>query len=157
MGNDDHRVVLLQLTHQLLHLHGGAGVQCAGGLVHQQHFGLHRQCTGDAQTLLLAAGKAQRALFQAVLHLVPQGRAPQAAFHQLVQLSLIAHAVQLGAVGDVVVNAHGEGIGLLEHHAHPAAQVGKLHFPGKDVLALQPHITLDEHIRHKVVHAVEGL
>ena len=53
------------------------------------------------------------------------------------------HGAQLGAVGDVVVNAHGERIGLLEHHAHPAAQVGELHFPGKDVLALEPHIALD--------------
>ena len=97
------------------------------------------------------------ALFQAILHLVPQGCAPQRAFHQLVQLGLIAHAVQLGAVGDVVVDAHGEGVCLLEHHAHAAAQVGQLHLAGKDVLALQPYIALDAHTRHKVVHAVQGL
>ena len=43
----------------------------------------------------------------------------------------------------VVVDAHGEGVRLLEHHAHAAAQVGQLHLAGKDVLALQPHIALD--------------
>ena len=157
MGDDDHGVVLFQLAHQLFHLHGRAGVQCAGGLVHQQHLGLDRQCPGNAKTLLLPAGKAKGALFQAVLHLIPQGGAPQRAFHQLVQLGLIAHAVQLGAVSDVVVDAHGEGVCLLEHHAHTAAQVGQLHLAGKDIRALQPYIALDAYARHKVVHAVQGL
>ena len=155
VGDDDHGVVLFQLAHQLLHLHGGAGVQGAGGLVHQQHFGLDSQGAGDAQPLLLAAGQAQGALFQAVLHLIPQGGAPQAAFHQLIQLCLIAHAVEPGAIGDVVVDAHGEGVCLLEHHAHPAAQVGELHVPGEDVLPVEADIPLDAHARHQVVHAVE--
>ena len=64
MGHDDHSVVLFQLAHQLLHLHGGAGVQGAGGLIHQQDFWLDSQGAGNAQALLLAAGKAQSALFQ---------------------------------------------------------------------------------------------
>ncbi len=65
--------------------------------------------------------------------------------------------MELGAVGDIVVDAHGEGIGLLEHHAHPAAQVGELHLPGKDILALQPDIALDADARHQIVHPVQGL
>ena len=35
-------------------------------------FGLDSQSAGNAQALLLAAGKAQSALFQAVLDLVPE-------------------------------------------------------------------------------------
>ncbi len=127
MGDDDHGVVLFQLAHQLFHLHGGAGVEGAGGLVHQQDFGLDSQSPGDAQALLLAAGEAQRALFQAVFHLVPEGSAPQGAFHQLIQLRLIADAVELRTVSNIVVDAHGEGVRLLEDHAHAAAQVGQLH------------------------------
>ena len=36
--------------------------------------------------------------------------------------ALECDAVQPGAVGDVVVNAHGERVWLLEHHADPLAQ-----------------------------------
>jgi len=46
---------------------------------------------------------------------------------QLIQLRLIADAVELGAVSNIVVDAHGEGVRLLEDHAHAAAQVGQLH------------------------------
>ena len=157
MGHDDHSVVLFQLAHQLLHLHGGAGVQSAGGLIHQQDFGLDSQGAGNAQALLLAAGKAQSTLFQAVLDLVPEGGTLQGAFHQLVQLCLVVHTVQPGAVGDVIVDAHGEGVGLLEHHAHPAAQLGGLHLAGKDILPFQADIALDADPGHKVVHPVQGL
>ena len=157
VGDDDHGVVLFQLAHELLHLHGRTGVQGAGGFVHQQHFGLNSQGAGDAKALLLAAGKAQRALFQAVLHFVPEGRTPQRAFHQLIQLGFIAHAVELGAVGDVIVDAHGEGVCLLEHHAHPAAQAGELHLLGKDVLPFEPDVALDADAGDQIVHAVEGL
>ena len=112
------------------------GSRAEVGFVHQQDFGLDGQGAGDAQALLLAARQAQGALFQPVLDLVPQGRAPQAALDDLVQLGLVAHAVQLGAVGDVVVDAHGEGVGLLKDHAHAAAQGGQHHVGSEDVLAL---------------------
>ena len=34
--------------------------------------------------------------------------------------------------GDIIVDGHGEGVGLLEHHAHPAAQLGGLHLAGSN-------------------------
>ena len=43
---------------------------------------------------------------------------------------LAADAVGAGAVGDVVVDAHGEGIGLLKHHADLTAQRGSRPSPG---------------------------
>ena len=51
---------------------------------------------GDAQPLLLAAGQAQGALFQPVLHLVPDGGAREGVLHDLVQLHLGADAVGPG-------------------------------------------------------------
>ena len=75
----------------------------------------------------------------------------------LVQLCLVVHTVQPGAVGDVIVDAHGERVGLLEHHAHPAAQLGGLHLAGKDILPFQADIPLDADPGHKVVHPVQGL
>src|SRR6516164_9780087 len=64
VGDDDDRVLLLQLVDQLLDLRGGDGIEGRGRLVHQQHLRLHRQSPGDAQPLLLAAGERGPGVFQ---------------------------------------------------------------------------------------------
>ena len=98
--------------------------------------GLDGQGAGDAQALLLAARQAQGGLFQPVFHLVPDGGLTQGLLHHLVQgFSLLRTAVGAGAVGHVVVDGHGEGVGLLEHHADAPAQVGDVHAGGVDLLA----------------------
>ena len=71
-------------------MRGGDGVQRRAGLVHQQHLGLDGDGAGDAQPLLLAAGEAQAALVQAVLDLVPERGAAQAALDDLVQRGAVA-------------------------------------------------------------------
>ena len=53
----------------------------------QEHLGLDGDGAGDAQALLLAAGEAERALVQAVLDLVPQRGAAQAALDDLVEVA----------------------------------------------------------------------
>ena len=62
-----------------------------------------------------------------------------------------------GAVGHVVVDRHGKGVGLLEHHADAPAQVGDGHAGGEDVLPVIEHLPLHAHPLHQVVHAVERL
>ena len=59
-----------------------------------------------------------------------------------------------GAVGDVVIDAHGKGIGLLEHHADVAAQLVDIHAGSKNVLAVVFHFSGDFDIGNQVVHAV---
>ena len=61
------------------------------------------------------------------------------------------------AIGHVVINAHGEGIRLLEDHADALAQQVHVHFAGKNILAVQRDGALDAAALHEVVHAVEGL
>ena len=39
---------------------GGGRIQCAGGFVAQQYFGVAGQCTGDRHALFLAAGQVGR-------------------------------------------------------------------------------------------------
>lgn len=121
----------------------------------QSGLGLGGQSARNAQALLLAAGKAQGALFQAVFHLVPEGGAPQGAFHQLIQLRLIADAVELGAVSNIVVDAHGEGVRLLEDHADRAAQFVHIRRRVVDVGALVGHGAGDFHAVNQIVHPVE--
>jgi hypothetical protein len=49
-------------------------VERRGRLVHEQHLRLHRDRSGDAQPLLLAAGEPAAWLIQPVLDLVSESR-----------------------------------------------------------------------------------
>ena len=155
MRHHDHRVLALELAHEILDLGGGDGVERAGGLVHQQHFRAHRQRARDAQALLLAAGEPERVLLQTILHLVPDGGVAQALFHDGVQILALLDAVRARAERHVVVHAHREGVGLLKHHAYATAQA--VHVDGAvRILAVQRDLALDAAALHEVVHAVEA-
>jgi hypothetical protein len=87
--DDDDRVALLELEHQVLDRRGGDRVQGRARLVHEDHLGLDRHRAGDAQALLLAAGHAERVRLEAVLDLVPQRRPAQRALDDLVHVPFI--------------------------------------------------------------------
>ncbi len=58
VGDDHHGVAaLIQFAQDRQHFLAGLGVQCAGRLVRQDNFAAVDQRTGDADALLLAAGK----------------------------------------------------------------------------------------------------
>ncbi|MPN09027.1 hypothetical protein SDC9_156315 [bioreactor metagenome] len=156
MRHDDHRILCLQLQHQVFNLGGGDGVQRAGRLIHQQHFRLHRQAAGDAQALLLPAGDGHGALFQVVLHLIPEGGLRKRAFNDLIQLRLALGAVHSRAIGNVVVDGHGKRVGLLKHHAHPLAQHVHFHPGGVDIFPVQQKSARDAAAGDEIVHPVKG-
>ena len=106
---------------------GRGRVEGAARLVHQQHLGPHGQRAGDAQPLLLAAGQTAAGLAEPGLDLVPQAGPGEALLDERRSLGLAAgrEAAQPEAGQHVVGDGHGgERVGLLEHHADPAAGVG---------------------------------
>ena len=104
----------------------------------------------------MTAGKAESILFQAVLQFFPHAGFLQGRFHDFIQLRLVTDTVGPRTVGDVVVDAHGKGIGFLEHHAHPLAENIGIHFPVY-ILAIQEDVARNLAAFHQVVHAVQGL
>src|SRR5262249_14660652 len=58
VGDDDDRVVLLELKDQIFNLRSGDGIERGSRFVHQHNFWLDGERPGDAQPLLLSAGKA---------------------------------------------------------------------------------------------------
>ena len=68
---------------------GGDGVQGRTGFIHQDDFGIDRQGPGDAQALLLAAGKAQCPAAPAGLDLFPQAGLGKAVFDDFVEFGLL--------------------------------------------------------------------
>ena len=81
--------------------------------------------------------------------------AAQRTFDDLVELCAVADAMRPRAVGDVVVDAHGEGIRLLEYHADLAAEAAHVRAGRVDVLPVERDTPLDLHTGDEVVHAVE--
>lgn len=66
-------IILFQFHRKVFYLGSGDWVKGAGRFVHQQHLRLHSQRACNAQSLLLSAGKPQRAFLQSVFKLVPNG------------------------------------------------------------------------------------
>ena len=61
-----------------------------------------------------------------------------------------------GTICHVVVNTHGEGIGLLEHHADLFAKQCGIYLGIVDVLSVQQNGSVNLHIENQVVHTVQG-
>ena len=152
MGDDDHGAGELQLHHQLLDLGGADGVQRGARLVEEKHFRVHRQGAGDAQALLLAAGKSVGGFVQHVFHFVPEGGAMQAVLDAVSQLA--AEAVDAQAVGDIFKNGFRERIGALENHSDAAAQAAPR--PCQKYFAVEQHRPLDARVAQGFLHAVES-
>ena len=154
MRDHHHGALPGKLHHQLLDERRGDGVERARGFVHEQHLGLRGQGARDAQALLLAAGKPQARLAELVAYLVPQAGIAQAPLRQLVGLGAAEPAHAARAVQDVVADGHGERIGVLEHHAHPHAQL--VGVAAEDVAPRHLDGAFGAHGGNEVAHAVEG-
>jgi hypothetical protein len=93
---------------------------------------------------------------QAILDLVPQGRAPQALLDDVVQRSAIrGQPVQADAVGDVLEDRLRERVRLLEHHADFAAQQHRIDARAVDVPPVHDRGADDARARDDVVHPVQ--
>jgi hypothetical protein len=74
----------------------------------------------------------------------------------LVELGLLLDAVELGAIGDVVVDRLRERVRFLEHHADAPPHLGGRHVGGVQVDALIDEGALDTRPANQIVHPVEA-
>ena len=160
MRHDDDGEIPAQLAYTLLDFLGGYGVESAGGFVHEQDVGLNGKGSGNAQPLLLAAGHAEGGFGKPVLDLVKNGGALQGLLDPARYKSFVFHTVDAQPVGHVFVNGLGKRIGLLENHAHTAAQldhigVRRVHIPAVEGDAPR-HLTAGNEVVHTVETAEKG-
>jgi hypothetical protein len=88
MGDDDDRELLAQFGDQFLDLGGGDGVKGRTGFIHQDHLGTDGNGPGDAEALLLAAGKAGAGIVKAILDFIPEARLDQRCLNDFGKFSL---------------------------------------------------------------------
>src|SRR5580692_10720359 len=74
--HDDDGQLVAELGDEVFDLRGRDRIERARRLVHEQHFGLDRERTGNAQPLLLSAREGQARLAQTVFDLFPQRGMP---------------------------------------------------------------------------------
>jgi len=122
LGDDNLRRVRDFLGESLADLGIGSGVDRAGGIIQDQHLRRLQQCSGDAETLFLAAGHIGSALFDMGVVAFRHGideflRAGQPAgfFQLLIRGVLIAPA-------QILRNCSGEQFILLQDHGDRFAQ-----------------------------------
>jgi len=71
VGHDDDSIFAAQVVDQFFDTRRCNGIKRGAGFVHQDDFGINGNSAGDAQTLLLPAGKRGAAVAQAILYLAP--------------------------------------------------------------------------------------
>ena len=134
----------------------GDGVEGRARLVHEEHVGLDGDGPRDAQALLLAAGQAERALVEPILHLVPERGGAQAPLHDALEVVLVSDPEDARPVRDVLEDGLGERVRLLKDHAHPLAQLGHVQARVVDVGAADADAALDPDAVDEIVHAVQA-
>ncbi len=156
MGNDDDGVLGLQFVDQLFDLQRGDRVEGRARFVEQQHFRLHGDGAGDHQALLLTTGEAEGRLVQTILDLLPQCRALERPLDGFVEHALLLDALDAQAVDDVLVDALGERVGLLEHHANATTQVGHILALAVDIVTVEVDGAFDTAAVDQIIHTVEA-
>src|ERR1700730_19184866 len=102
------------MEHQFSNLRRRNGVERGTRLVEQKDLRIDGQSPGDAQPLLLTAGKRECRFVEVVFHLLPQSGAPETVLHQVAQPPPVT--VDLQAVRHVFINRLRKRVGSLENH-----------------------------------------
>src|SRR5690606_37687926 len=129
---------------QLLDSAGGDRIKGRAGFVHENDFGRHRNGAGNAQALLLPAGKTRPGLVQPGPDLIPQACLAQAVLDQIGQFRPAGEkAMYAGAVSDIVEDRFWKRVWLLEYHADPGPQTDDIEGGIVEVLTIQRDLSGD--------------
>src|SRR6478672_3718920 len=123
VGDDDHRHALLgEVDHHVEDLLDHLRVECGGRLVEEHHLRLHRQCTGDRDPLLLAAGELSGVLLGLVADADPVEQLARLLLGGFLLLPADLDRAERDVLEDRLV---GEEVEALEHHPDLGAQRGE--------------------------------
>jgi len=153
--DDDDGVVFFDFVDEFLYFECGDGVEGGGGFVHEEYVGLDGHGACDAETLLLSSGEGIGGFVEFVFHFVPKCCAAECLFDALADVFLVFDAVDAESVGYVFVDALGEGVGALEHHAYVATEFIDVDFAVVDVGAIDEYLSDEACAGDEVVHTVE--
>ena len=153
MRHHNHRAALLQLANRRLNRGRARHIERRARLIEQQHVGLKRQRARDAQTLLLAAGKLERAAAHVAVDLAKQAHHIQIRLGGLAQAPTVPHSAKTQAISNIPLNRKRKRRGLLHHEPHAGAQLVGAQM--RRFLAAQKHVTAPSRPGHVFDRAVQ--
>src|SRR5262249_30467084 len=92
---------------------------------------------------------------QFIFNFIPQRGSLQGLLDPVVELGFGKLVVELDAKGDIVMDRHGKGRGLLKHHSDASAQKIDILLSPQNIDAVEQHLSLSSLVRIKVVHPVQ--
>ena len=93
---------------------------------------------------------------QTVLYFFEDSGTQQGTLHDLIQFFFILDAMQSWTIGNIVIDRHGERIGLLEYHTHLFTKQCGIHPLIVNVLSVQDHFSFDSAAIHQIIHPVQA-
>ena len=115
MRHDDHRhAVICELLHDVKHFLHHFRVKGRRGLVKQHDFGVHRERTGDSDTLLLTAGKVLRINVRLILQTHHIKKFKRLLFSHFTAFAADPHRSEHDVLKNSLILKQVE---VLEHHA----------------------------------------
>ncbi len=135
----------------------GNGVQRGTWLVHEYYFRVDGDCSCDAEISAVGRPKAQYQADSGGRGLLPtvrffSGNSPRFGPFRLI----LRQAVNSRAIGNVIVNGFGKGVGFLKHHAHLDPQRNHIDVLIVDVLTVQFDFPGDPADVDGVIHAIQA-
>ncbi len=152
--DDGHRV--FQLGNQFFDVRRRFGIESGRRLVEKKDLGAHGQGPGDAEALLLSAGKKGPLAVQRILHFPPQPRPAQRFFDDLIHLAP-AHLdpVQVVPGDHVVIDTHGgKRIRPLKDHPHLAPHDDRIGLI--NIMPLEQDLPGHPGVGRKFMHPVDA-
>ena len=154
MGHDHDGEALLEFVHRFLDLQSGDRIQSRTRFIHQDHFRLDGDRACNAEALLLTTREGITTFIQLVLAFVPDSGLAQGPFHEFIHVT--GETVDPGTESNVLVDALGERVGLLEHHPDPTAHFNRVNTGTVKIDTVEQNTTLEGTSLDQIVHAVEG-
>jgi hypothetical protein len=133
----------------------GVWIKRGRRLVQQQYLGLDRKGSGQAEQLLLTAGKPERRVLEPVADGIPETDLGQPVPRDFPEPVPTGQPVSTGPGDHVVHDGHRERVGPLEEHADLAPQGHQLDARVPDAPPVQQHVAGVPVAGHLVVHPVE--
>ena len=146
--------MLFQFFNQVFDFQCGNRIERGRRFIHENDFGIDRNRAGDANTLLLPAGKSERAFMQTVTDFVPNRRLFQASFHRFIQNRFLFDPHRFQRKRDVIINAHRERVRLLEYHPDLPAQLIDIMYI-KYILSAIQYFAGDPTAFNQIIHPVK--
>ena len=140
---------------EFLNLTRGNRIEGRARLVHEQNLWAIGNSAGNAETLHLAPREAEGTIIEAIFDLIPERGLPKRGLTRFLKDSTVADPDHAKRVDHILENRFGEGVRLLEDHAHAATERDDLQAWIVNRASVDGDVPLMTNAVHEVIHPVK--